>query len=206
MKRIFTLLLTLVILGVTFKAIHEVQTDKNRLRLKEIKIQNIHQELNKLEGDYKQLNKHNKSKEDEIRKLKEREAELEKQLQAKRLLKAQEAKAYAERKELASKAQTPARTPVRVSGDKYTWLKASGIPESEWWAVDSIVSRESSWNPNAVNPSSGACGLGQQLPCGKWDGAWNDPVAALKAQYKYVKDRYGGYAQAVAFWDKNQWY
>src|SRR5690606_32926645 len=108
---IFTMLLTLVILGVTFKAIHEVQTDKNRLRLKEIKIQNIHQELNKLEGDYNQLNKHNRSKEEEIKKLKEREAELEKQLQAKRLLKAQEAKAYAERQELASKAQTPARTP-----------------------------------------------------------------------------------------------
>ena len=85
-------------------------------------------------------------------------------------------------------------------------MTAAGIPQSEWWAVDSIVSRESGWNPNAVNPSSGACGLGQQLPCGKWAGAWNDPVAALKAQYQYVTERYGGYSQAVAFWNANHWY
>ena len=91
-------------------------------------------------------------------------------------------------------------------GDKNTWMAAAGIPQSEWWAVDSIVSRESGWNPNAVNVSSGACGLGQQLPCGKWAGAWNDPVAALIAQYGYVIERYGGYAQAVEFWNINHWY
>lgn len=95
---------------------------------------------------------------------------------------------------------------VNVTGNKASWLAASGIPQHEWGYVDSIVSRESGWNPNAVNPSSGACGLGQQLPCGKWAGAWNDPVAALVAQYGYVKARYGGYAQAVAFWQANKWY
>lgn len=95
---------------------------------------------------------------------------------------------------------------VAITGDKQSWLAASGIPESEWHHVDFIVNRESSWNPNAVNPTSGACGLGQQLPCGKWAGAWNDPVAALRAQYQYVKARYGGYAQAVAFWHSNRWY
>lgn len=93
-----------------------------------------------------------------------------------------------------------------TAGGKTEWMAAAGIPQSEWWAVDSIVSRESGWNPNAVNPSSGACGLGQQLPCGKWAGAWNDPVAALRAQYQYVTERYGGYAQAVAFWNINHWY
>lgn len=93
-----------------------------------------------------------------------------------------------------------------VSGNKADWLAQSGIPQHEWGYVDSIVSRESGWNPNAVNPSSGACGLGQQLPCGKWSGAWNDPVAALRAQYGYVVDRYGSYAGAVAFWNANHWY
>lgn len=36
------------------------------------------------------------------------------------------------------------------------------------WALDEaayVVFRESSCNPNAVNPSSGACGLFQLLPC-----------------------------------------
>lgn len=93
-----------------------------------------------------------------------------------------------------------------VTGNKADWLAASGIPQSDWGYVDSIVTRESGWNPNAVNKSSGACGLGQQLPCGKWAGAWNDPVAALRAQHQYVKDRYGSYAGAVGFWNINHWY
>mgnify|MGYP001174153918 CR=1 FL=1 len=103
--------------------------------------------------------------------------------------------------------QTIAPAPtVTVTGDKQSWLAASGIPQSEWGYVDSIVTRESGWNPNAVNPSSGACGLGQQLPCGKWAGAWNDPVAALRAMNGYVHGRYGGWAGAVAFWQANRWY
>lgn len=94
----------------------------------------------------------------------------------------------------------------RILGTKEDWMAQAGIPQSEWWAVDSIVSRESGWNPNAVNASSGACGLGQQLPCGKWAGAWNDPVAALRAQHGYVVERYGSYSGAVAFWNANHWY
>ena len=95
---------------------------------------------------------------------------------------------------------------VQVTGSKADWLAASGIPQHEWAHVNSIVTRESGWNPNAVNRSSGACGLGQQLPCGKWAGAWNDPVAALRAMDGYVKGRYGGWAQAVSFLSKNHWY
>jgi len=105
----------------------------------------------------------------------------------------------------AAKVQTIAPA-VQVSGNKASWLAASGIPEAHWGYVDSIVTRESGWNPNAVNKSSGACGLGQQLPCGKWSGAWNDPVAALKAMTGYVTGRYGGWPQAVAFWNANHWY
>ncbi len=101
----------------------------------------------------------------------------------------------------------PKLTPAPViAGNKQDWLRASGIPESSWGYVDSIVSRESGWNPNAVNPSSGACGLGQQLPCGKWAGAWNDPVAALIAMNGYVSARYGGWAGAINFWNSHHWY
>lgn len=85
-------------------------------------------------------------------------------------------------------------------------MAAAGIPQNLWGYVDSIVSRESGWNPNAVNRSSGACGLGQQLPCGKWTGAWNDPVAALVAMTGYVNARYGGWAGAVAFWNSHHYY
>ncbi len=99
---------------------------------------------------------------------------------------------------VARSAVTPVE-PTPVTGDQGTWLAASGIPENQWVHVDFIVSHESGWDPRAVNPSSGACGLGQQLPCGKWPGAWDDPVAALKAMDNYV-ERYGDWAGAVHFW------
>lgn len=127
-------------------------------------------------------------------------------LQAKKEREAQAAQlASVQTTQVAQKAEQPAPT-VQVSGDKQSWLASSGIPQSEWGYVDSIVTRESGWNPSAVNASSGACGLGQQLPCGKWSGAWNDPVAALVAQHGYVKERYGSYANAVAFWNANHYY
>ena len=85
-------------------------------------------------------------------------------------------------------------------------MTQAGIPQHDWQYVDFIVTRESGWDPNAVNTKSGACGLGQQLPCGKWPGVWNNPVDALRAQYRYVLDRYGSYAKAHAFWIANRYY
>jgi uncharacterized protein YabE (DUF348 family) len=123
------------------------------------------------------------------------------------------------RKEIASATKKEAKKQVEVVGAKsemrYTgggsktdWLRASGIPESEWGYVDFIVGRESGWNPNAQNPSSGACGLAQSYPCGKQSkyGHWTDPVANLKWQYEYVKGRYGSYKGAYDFWQANHSY
>ena len=94
-----------------------------------------------------------------------------------------------------------------ITGTKTDWMSAAGIPKDDWQYVDFIVSRESGWNPNAVNRSSGACGLAQALPCAKTGCASaSDPVCALKWQYNYVKARYGGYAGAYNFWSARHWY
>lgn len=95
---------------------------------------------------------------------------------------------------------------ANISGTKHDWMRAAGIPESDWVYVDYIVSRESSWNPSAVNPSSQACSLAQALPCSKIKGNWRDPVVALKWQYNYVNQRYGGYAGAYAHSRSHGWY
>jgi uncharacterized protein YabE (DUF348 family) len=92
------------------------------------------------------------------------------------------------------------------STEKIKWLKAAGIPEEDWGYVDYIVSKESTWRPDAVNKSSGACGLVQALPCSKLGANWSDPVVALKWQFQYVVERYGGYRGAYDFWVKNKWY
>lgn len=142
----------------------------------------------------------------------QRQVQEERKLEEERIA-AEAARKKAEAEAIAAKAkaveaatQQKATVPTaEVSGSKADWLKASGIPSELWSYVDYIVTRESGWNPNAVNKSGGACGLGQQLPCGKWAGAWNDPVAALKAMNSYVL-KYGGWVGAVAFWQSHNWY
>lgn len=138
---------------------------------------------------------------------KEKEIEsLKENLQAKKEREAEQARIASEQAAQKPKAQATSAPAAQISGDKHSWLAASGIPEAHWGHVDAIVTRESGWNPNAVNASSGACGLGQQLPCGKWAGQWNNPVHALRAMNQYVLARYGSWQNAVGFWNKNHWY
>ncbi|KAA0961632.1 lytic transglycosylase domain-containing protein [Microbacterium sp. ANT_H45B] len=86
------------------------------------------------------------------------------------------------------------------------WMAAAGIAESDWGYVDYIVSRESGWNPNATNKSSGACGLVQALPCSKVPGNGYDPVDNLRWATGYATGRYGSWAGAHAFWTNNHWW
>lgn len=186
-----------------------------RLDVKTIKLESTEAKLKDVNLQVDQL-KTQSSKDKEAQKQyqqqleqKEREKqELEAKLQAKAEAKAKLDLAAANTAKTLSGTQTAsAAAPARaVTGTKTEWMAAAGIPQAHWSLVDAIVSRESGWNPNAVNASSGACGLGQQLPCGKWAGAWNDPVAALVAMTGYVNGRYGGWAQANAFWNQNHWY
>lgn len=107
----------------------------------------------------------------------------------------------------------PAAASVSAGPPKYTgggapaeWMAAAGIPESDWWYVDQIVVRESGWNPNAVNPGSGASGLVQALPCGKVPGNCFNPVDNLRWASGYAAGRYGSWAGAHAFWEANHWW
>ncbi len=91
-------------------------------------------------------------------------------------------------------------------GSKTDWLAASAIPQDQWGYADFMVQKESGWNPNAMNTSSGACGLAQALPCSKLGPNWNNPVVALNWMNGYVNGRYGGWQGAYSFWVKNHWY
>jgi len=86
------------------------------------------------------------------------------------------------------------------------WMAAAGIAESDMGYVDYIVSRESGWNPNATNRSSGACGLVQALPCSKVPGNGYDPVDNLRWATGYATGRYGSWAGAYSFWTSNHWW
>lgn len=170
-----------------------------------------------LNNQIEQLKEQSKARSDaDKQKLQKREIELQQQvrelnekLQSKA---AEKARIAAETAQKAAERTIPQKvvqsivpTAQASTGSHIEWMQAAGISPADYQYVEFIVQKESGWNPNAVNRSSGSCGLGQQLPCGKWAGAWNDPIAALRAMNGYVA-RYNGWAGAYQFWLSHHWY
>lgn len=202
-------------------ATKEINFNAPKLQSKQEKLENLNVEYEKLN---KQMLKLRSSDKEQIKKLdtekqhlEQQRQELQKQLEAKAEQKRKIAEAAVKAENTLTATQTVSAAPAYTGGgNKEVWMAAAGIPRSEWVYVDSIVKRESGWNPCAYNPGksdcnanpTSACGLAQSLPCGKQSkyGHWSDPVANLKWQYDYVTARYGGYRQAVAFWNANHWY
>lgn len=69
-----------------------------------------------------------------------------------------------------------------------------------------IYSHESGNNPAAINPYSGACGLGQALPCSKLPCSLSDYACQDAWFTQYAISRYGSWAAAEAFWIANGWW
>ena len=78
-----------------------------------------------------------------------------------------------------------------------------------WDAAEWIIGKESSWDPLARNPSSGAFGLFQFLGATKQtylpDENPNPKIQGV-AGGRYIADRYGDPLKAKAFWEQNGWY
>lgn len=89
-------------------------------------------------------------------------------------------------------------------------ISSYGWGENEWQYIIKIANHESGWNGNAVNPSSGACGIPQALPCKKMKSAGKDYKTNYKTQvkwfYNYIVGRYKTPTRAWAFWTKHHWY
>ena len=79
----------------------------------------------------------------------------------------------------------------------------------EWQALQRLIQKESSWNPNAKNPRSTAYGLFQFL-----DSTWRsvgaaktaNPAQQAEAGLRYIKQRYGSPTRALQFHLRNNWY
>ena len=74
-----------------------------------------------------------------------------------------------------------------------------------WDDLDQLVSNESSWNPNAKNPTSTAYGLFQFLDS-TWKGTGiartSDPSLQIDAGLKYIQSRYKNPKGAWDFWQR----
>lgn len=73
-------------------------------------------------------------------------------------------------------------------------------------AFAEIIAKESGFNPYAINASSGACGLGQALPCEKMGCDLSDVDCQLRWMKSYIDRRYGSPEQALNFHLLNGWY
>lgn len=104
--------------------------------------------------------------------------------------------------------------PVGPTGGSSNWeqtardffLNREGYSRPEWRALDSIIERESGWDPNAVNESSGAAGIAQRISGYGQGYEQNDPMSQIRWLANYIQERYGGPMQALAFKDREGWY
>jgi hypothetical protein len=102
--------------------------------------------------------------------------------------------------------QQPTQLSAQTAREQVQAYAASiGLSDS-WYAIDYIYSKESGWNPYAVNKTSGACGLNQELPCGKSGCALSDVLCQFRWGTNYANGRYGSWNGAYNFWRSNSWW
>jgi phage-related protein len=89
---------------------------------------------------------------------------------------------------------------VRGVAARYGWST-----DPQWAAIDRLVQKESSWNPNAANPTSSARGLFQKMTSIHGP---IEPTPAGQAEWglNYIRGRYGTPVSALDFHNRNNYY
>lgn len=159
-----------------------------------------------------------KAKEEEEKRIAEEKAKAEAEQKAKEEAEAKkkaEELRIAQSKQVTSRGGTSVRTATGTKAEYQAYAKdlcinTYGWTENDFNCLVKLVEKESSWNPNAVNKSSGAAGLFQALPASKMASEGSDYMTNYKTQVKwglkYIKNRYGTPANAWAFWQSHKWY
>ena len=162
----------------------------------------LDQQTKALQLKIKELNSTSESAKQRQKQIEALQKELEqktKELQAKR---ENQARALAESSQTVSKPAVAGA--VAVSGSCADWIAQAGV--SDVASAVELIRRESGCNPNAVNSSSGACGIAQELPCGKSGCGLGNPVCQIKWMQSYTVSRYGSWANAIAWHNSHSWY
>jgi len=78
------------------------------------------------------------------------------------------------------------------------FLQHEGYSPDDWKKVDYIIERESGWNPNAVNDSSGAAGIAQKISGYGGGYQQNDPMSQIRWLANYLQSHnYQGYGTGI---------
>lgn len=192
----------LLALGVATVLVTAIMFTQHSAKVNEQKLKS---QMQKLEAQTK--SQHDAEVENLKKQIQEQDSKYKQLEQTKAAEKARIAAQEAEKRTLAQRVVQTA-VPVAnaatrpVSGSCSEWMIAAGVTDMANAAE--LIHRESGCNPNAVNRSSGACGIPQALPCSKL--GTSDPVAQIRWMQSYVNARYGGWAGAVAWHNAHNWY
>jgi hypothetical protein len=108
---------------------------------------------------------------------------------------------YAPPQPTPSPSSIPSPVPTGTSPQAYA---ASLLDPAEYNCIDQIFTRESGWQVDATNPTSGAYGIPQALPGDKMATAGADwqtnPQTQIRWAVGYVDDTYGSACAAWAYW------
>ena len=105
------------------------------------------------------------------------------------------------------------KTTKKVATASYTeyqnYAKQVGnYDDSQMSCLINLWNKESGWNPNSRNRSTGACGIPQAYPCSKiqkQQGS-NDWKAQIRWGIDYIKNRYSTPCGAWGHFKKKGWY
>jgi hypothetical protein len=102
------------------------------------------------------------------------------------------------RKDLVQKLKKRTSWPRSQKGVRLSLIVGKWIAEhrfgwrnDQWEALRALWSHESGWRWWALNPSSGACGIPQFVPCSKGRGDFRtNAVTQIRQGALYIRDRY----------------
>lgn len=212
-------LLAFIALGVNdiYKQRQVNQNLDIQLNQREIRLNNLQQKMLELNKELDLHKGQTEQNQEKIKQLEDEKKRLEAELQAK--LERKEAERLAHLKLQQATVRATGTAVASASGNCEQWLSQAGITHN---LARELISRESGCRSNAVNPSSGACGIAQELLephqraeqwaavnagyCPKSKCSMQDPVCQLRWMQNYVYGRYGSWERAIAFHNANNWY
>lgn len=194
MKNLLKPLLILAVVAFAVLGINNIVSTNHKVELREVQLKSTTSDLKQLQLKYDNLNiqldkalKGGQSTEQQLKQLQDEKTQLEQQKQE------------LERQVSIKKQNAEAARVASVSATAY----AASDPNS---AKMYIYMHESGNNPGAINASSGACGLGQALPCSKMGCSLSDYDCQDRFFTGYAMARYGSWENAKAFWVANRWW
>lgn len=129
--------------------------------------------------------------------------------------KAEEEAAAAKKRQQQQQQQSvsPAKTGSKAEYQQYAHdlvINTYGWSEYDFQCLVNLWERESEWDPNSHNGSSGAHGIPQSLPASRMasEGAdyYTNGYTQIRWGLKYIKERYGSPANAWSHFQSKNWY